>query len=204
MKLKTFFSFDKNLVKHKKRLVKQRILWLGLLTLLGFPFVGFLLLYFFDPQADYLEFTFSSAYTLYTQAGIGLITGGIMGFFARWFIERPWLQSSTSKYERIFKEMQLNFPAIIFLSIAAGVGEELLFRVAIQHFLGVEITAILFVAIHGYLDPRDWKISIYGLILTGFIILLGYFRIHFGIFSAIIAHSFYDFILFNYYLQKKN
>ena len=182
--------------------MKQRILWLGLLTLLGFPLLGFLLLYFFAPQDNYIAFAFASNYYWYTEIGIGIITGGAMGVFAKWFIELPLIQSSTSKYERLFDALQLNFYNIIFLSLAAGIGEELLFRVGVQHFLGVEITAIVFVAIHGYLNPKDWRISIYGVILTLFIILLGYFRIHIGIISAITAHAFYDFILFNYYLKK--
>lgn len=182
--------------------MKQRILWLGLLTLVGFPIAGFLLLYFFDPQQNYIAFAFESTYHWTTEVLIGLFAGGIMGLFAQWFVELPFIQSSTSKYERLFKSLKLNLPEIIFLSLAAGIGEELLFRVGVQHFLGVEITAILFVAIHGYLNPNDWKISIYGLILTLFIIALGYFRIYIGITSAITAHAFYDFILFYFYLKK--
>ena len=175
---------------------------MGALTLFGFPIIGFLLLYFFAPQADYIQFTFGNAEPIYTQVFIGVLSGGIMGVFAKWLIQLPWLKSSTSKYERMFQHMKLNWSGIIFLSIAAGVGEELLFRVSIQHFLGVEITAIIFVAIHGYITPTDWKISVYGLILTLFIIVLGYFRIHVGILSAIVAHGFYDFILFRYYFKK--
>lgn len=184
--------------------MRNRIIGLGLLTLIGFPIIGFLLIYFIDPPNDWYTFVLGNSISITYQIIIGTLTGFAAGKLGLWLIRTPWMQSSTSKYEKMFSEIPLNFGMIIFLSLAAGIGEELLFRVAIQHFLGIIITAILFIAIHGYINPKDLKITIYGIGLTAFIILIGYFRVHYGIITAIIAHAIYDFVLFNHYRKLRN
>ena len=76
-------------------------------------------------------------------------------------------------------------------------GEELLFRGAIQYWLGIWLTAILFVAIHGYLNPKNWKLSIYGVFMTFAIVGIGYFFEYFGIITAMSAHFMIDVYLFS-------
>lgn len=60
-----------------------------------------------------------------------------------------------------------------------------------------------FVAIHGYLNPLNWKISVYGIIMIGFIAALGYLFKTAGIIAAITAHSVFDAILL-FQLVEKN
>ena len=81
---------------------------------------------------------------------------------------------------------------------SAGFGEEILFRACIQQYWGIWITAIFFVAIHGYLNPKDWRLSIYGLFMTFIIVIIGYMYQFFGLWSAIFAHFAIDL-----YLLKK-
>jgi membrane protease YdiL (CAAX protease family) len=81
------------------------------------------------------------------------------------------------------------------------VGEEILFRGAIQPFLGVAVTSVLFVAVHGYLNPKDWRLSVYGVFMTIGIAWLGYLAETQGLLSAIIGHTIIDVYLL-IYLQR--
>ena len=92
---------------------------------------------------------------------------------------------------------------IFFVSFCAGFGEEVLFRGVLQPKLGIWLTAVIFVGIHGYLNPNNWRISIYGIYLTIVIALTGYLSRHFGLTTAIITHMIIDVILF-YKLAKNN
>ena len=68
--------------------------------------------------------------------------------------------------------MKITRTDALFISFCAGFGEEILFRTGMQHYLGILITSIFFVAIHGYLNPFNWRYSLYGLIVLPFILLL--------------------------------
>ena len=90
---------------------------------------------------------------------------------------------------------------------------EILFRGILQSYFGIWVTAVGFVAIHGYLNPFDWRISIYGAYMTAAIIAIGYLNQLYGLTSAMIAHTIIDIILFvkltreypnNRLLAKKN
>ena len=100
-----------------------------------------------------------------------------------------------SRYAARFADLKLNWVAVVFISLCAGIGEELLFRGAIQPLLGIVITAIVFVAIHGYLNPKDWRVSVYGIFMTIIIVLFGWMTDEIGIWSAVIAHAMVDVIL---------
>jgi membrane protease YdiL (CAAX protease family) len=75
------------------------------------------------------------------------------------------------------------------------VGEEFLFRGVIQSYWGIWITAIFFVAIHGYLDPRDKKMMTYGLTMTVIIGILGYMNTYLGLIAPMAAHMAIDVVL---------
>jgi len=68
--------------------------------------------------------------------------------------------------------------------------------------MGIIITAILFVAIHGYLNPRNWRISIYGVFMTAGIVLLGYLAETMGLLVAIVAHTIIDIYLLNRMIHR--
>lgn len=167
---------------------------LGLITLFGFGALGLLVVYLFQPRSLAEVFTTgdSIAYQLYRGAIFGAIAAGNM----LWLIETPILKTPKQFFSDLIRESDLQWPDLLFLSLAAGVGEELLFRAGIQPFLGIWITAILFVAIHGYLNPFNWKMSIYGLLMVVVSGGLGYLYAYVGIFAAMMAHFLIDAILF--------
>lgn len=172
---------------------KNLFFGLGLFTLFGFSAIGWAIIYFFIG----LPFgsIFQHGVNWFLQVLVGLIYGAFTGWLG-WLVVKSKLLDKTRKfYTGIIRELNLNIHEIIFISFCAGVGEEILFRAAVQYYLGIWLTAILFVAIHGYLSPMNWRISIYGAFMTIIIAGVGYMFDYFGLISAISAHFAIDVVL---------
>lgn len=167
---------------------------LGLITLFGFGALGLLMVHFFQARSIWSLLTEgrSIPYQLYRGGLFGIIAAGNM----LWLIETPLLGKSRRFFSDLIRKSNLQWSDLLFLSLAAGIGEELLFRAGIQPFLGIWITAVIFVAIHGYLNPLDWKMSIYGILMVVISGGLGYLYAYVGLFAAMMAHFLIDAILF--------
>ncbi|MEX2569477.1 MAG: CPBP family intramembrane glutamic endopeptidase [Cyclobacteriaceae bacterium] len=180
----------------------RKILWLGLLTLLGFGFSGLALVYFFqDTSAMKL---FSKGWFWGWQIFVGLISGGFSSVIAIWIIKRPFFENRRRYYHRLINLWEWDQRKILFVSLCAGIGEELFFRAGLQPLLGLWTTAVLFVVLHGYLHPYDWKISVYGLIMVFIIAGFGFIFQKTGIISVITAHAIFDWILLSWMTTKTN
>jgi membrane protease YdiL (CAAX protease family) len=81
-------------------------------------------------------------------------------------------------------------PAVIALGVAAGVGEELLFRGALQPRLGNISAAFLFAALH-----TQYAVSLATLEILVLGLVLGLLRRRAGTTGAILAHAGYDIIV---------
>lgn len=175
--------------------LRSRILFFGWITLLLFPIPGFLLRYFIDGESiiHFLE----PENIQIIPIGLGLELGFVYGFLAYIIMQAPFFDTVPSKIDVLIAQMNLKFRDGIFLSLCAGIGEELLFRSGIQPYLGWWIVAILFVALHGYLNPWNWRFSVYGLIVLPFIFLIALGFDFFGIWFCIAAHFAYDAVLFS-------
>ncbi len=134
-----------------------------------------------------------------TPIWVHLLSGGAMGLLiaaiAWWIIARAYMDKVRTKYVAIIGPMMPSLWSQWLISVCAGVGEELFFRGALQHWLGVPLTAIGFVALHGYLDPRDARISSYGFFLALAMIGLGAYANAYGLLGPIIAHMVIDIVL---------
>jgi len=179
--------------------MSQKLHWVAWGTLIVFPALGALLLYLFGKPV--IEVMFRSQINVVLQIGIGGFIGTLLGLGGRWIITRPVILPSLEKYGGIVKSMRLKPHHVYFLSFCAGFGEELFFRGAMQALTGIWIAAVFFVAIHGYLNPRNWRISIYGIYMTLAIALLGYLTEIWGIFTACAAHMAIDVVLFNFLIR---
>jgi hypothetical protein len=130
---------------------------------------------------------------------------GILGaLLAISLINAPFFIKEKQKYHELINNWTWTNEGIIFISICAGVGEELLFRAGIQPFLGLWPTAFIFVLIHGYLNPWNWRISIYGSVMVLYIAVLGFLFEKAGILSAMVAHAAFDAILLFFMVRKKH
>jgi membrane protease YdiL (CAAX protease family) len=181
--------------------MNKKLLLAGLATLILFPILGWFGVYFFS-EMDPWELLFRSKEAMWIQLPLGVFVGYILGKLAQALVSSKLLKKTEKKYAALIGSLNLNQWSIIGLSLCAGIGEEILFRGAIQPFLGIWITAFIFVAIHGYLNPLDWRLSIYGLFMTIAIALLGYMTESLGILSAIMAHATIDYVLFKYLTRK--
>ena len=189
----------------------RKIVTLGLYTIIGFPLAAFVINYFFSSESFWDIFI--SKQGILKELIIGMCLGILSGLFAWLIIQLKILQPVREKYQNVIGSLRMNIGTIVMVSICAGVGEEILFRGILQSYFGIWITAVGFVAIHGYINPFDWRISIYGAYMTAAIIAIGYLNQLYGLTSAMIAHTIIDIILFvklsreypnNRLLAKKN
>lgn len=176
--------------------MRKQLFIAGAVTILGFPISGWFLLRWFEDDA--LAVMTRSTVGIGQQVLVGILVGIAAGYGAKWLVTRSFMKPVEEKYSVFIHRMNLSLPAIVGLSICAGFGEELFFRGALQPLLGVWLTAIIFVAIHGYLNPFKWRISVYGIYMTVAIAVLGYMTDLQGIWSACVAHTVIDVILFRH------
>lgn len=102
--------------------------------------------------------------------------------------------------KKIINEITNNFGLntfdILIISIIAGVCEEILFRGVLQPMLGIWLTSFLFIFLHGYFNPVNWRMTIFGILMFCLSMVLGIIYIKYGLITAIIFHIFYDFASF--------
>ena len=167
---------------------------MGGITLVVFPIPTFLVMHFVEgiSISEILELENLDI----MPTALGIVVGMVYAFIALAFMQSSVFDELPNRVERVVKNMRLNVIDCIFLSICAGVGEELLFRSGVQYYLGPWITSVFFVAIHGYLNPFIWRMSLYGLIVLPFILLISFCLEPLGLWFCIGAHFSYDLILF--------
>lgn len=167
---------------------------MGWITLLVFPVPAFLILHYLESWSllDFLQFSSFESIPI----GYGIEIGIIYAFLAILVMRARIFEEAPLKVDELVQSMNLRYKDAFFLSICAGVGEELLFRVGVQFYIGPFLTSIVFVAIHGYLNPFNWRTSLYGLVVLPFAFILGYGYEHFGLWFSISAHFAYDAVLF--------
>lgn len=132
--------------------------------------------------------------------GIGIEYGVAFGIFMLIITNTEKARRSFSVQHQLIRSMRLNIVDILFLSLCAGFGEEILFRVAVQQWLHPILATIAFVAIHGYINPMDLETTKYGLLVCLFILVLSYaISGEQGLWFCIAAHASYDFVLFYFW-----
>lgn len=172
-------------------------LWvLGLGTLIVFPLLAWPIFYFTDTSwSELLYCPQEHLLSILNFVSAGIIFGIVM----IWMTELDYFEQSLRKYKNLLSQFELNRGHVIFLSICAGVGEEIFFRGALQPLLGIVLTAVIFVAIHGYYSLKDMRVNIFAVALTLFIVLLGWAAETFSLWHAIAGHFAYDLVLLAYY-----
>ena len=180
--------------------MKKQMLIYGWITLLLFPIPGFLLQFFIN-DATFSDFLNIKSYSI-LHLFLGLELGVIYGFISYLFVKSPFFEKLPNRIDDLVKAMNLKVRHGLFLSFCAAVGEELLFRAGLQSFLGPFLCSIVFVALHGYLNPFNLRFSVYGLIVLPFILLISYGMEPFGLIFCIAAHFSYDAILFTFMIKE--
>lgn len=174
--------------------MNQKVLGLGLSTLILFGLGGYYLIVSVQEKA-FMEVLLSGM-SIPLQLGIGLGYGLLTALVAIGIISSNFFKKEKKYYHRIIAQLELKLSGILFLSLCAGVAEELFFRAGLQPLLGLWLTSIIFVFIHGYLNPYNWRISVYGAAMVLFIAGIGYLFREVGLISAMAAHTALDVVLF--------
>lgn len=177
---------------------------LGFGTLLIFGLGGVFFIEYFQDK-EFVEILLAG-WTLPGQLAAGAVAGGVSGAIALFIITRPFFHKERNYYyDIITSRLKLNTGTIVFISLCAGIGEEIFFRGGLQPLIGLWLTAVIFVGLHGYLSVSNWRLGIYGLVMLLIIGGFGYLFRYVGLISVILAHSIYDIILFvhMYRSQKK-
>lgn len=180
---------------------KNQLTFLSIFTLFGFTGLAYFILSFSD------VFMYSAIFEteqVYLELLYGLIGGGVFAGFGLLVLQIPALQKVDRFYQQMFSHIELTWADIIFYSFCAGVGEEILFRGAVQPFLGIWATAVLFVLLHGYISIKEKARSIYGVFLILVAAGFGYAYEYISLYVAMAAHFIYDVIMFSYLMKNNN
>lgn len=167
---------------------------MGFITLLLFPLPTFIALYFTD-NISFSEILDWNSFTVQT-VGYGALVGVLYAVFANQLMKLSIFKSVPLRVDELVKSLRLTVWDSLFLSLCAGIGEELLFRAGVQFYLGAVITSVLFVAVHGYLNPLNWRKSLYGIVVLPLSFLLGFGYEWYGLWFCIALHTTYDLTLF--------
>lgn len=175
-------------------MTKWRVYLMGFATLLMAP-LGWVLCGM-PPVLDFLQVDQIGS----TWTAIGVEFGVFFAVLMLIFTNTETARKSFSVQHQLIKSLRLNVVDILFLSLCAGFGEEILFRVAVQQWLHPVLASLAFVAIHGYILPNDWDTTKYGILVWLFILVLSYaISGEQGLWFCIAAHASYDFVLFYFW-----
>ena len=174
---------------------KKRLQYFSWLTLLGMSAIGILLITYLQKRD--VETVLLGDRPLYAQVLSGLFFGSLSALLAILLIRGKKFKSVRSFFEILMHELNPSFFNILFYSFCAGVGEEVLFRAGLQPLIGIWPASVIFVMLHGYINPSNLTLSVYGVFLVIICSGFGYLFKYFGLTSSAIAHFIYDVAMFS-------
>lgn len=169
---------------------RRTLFYLSLFTLIGFSAIGVAVIYFL--QGIHPTAFFAEGCPVKTQLLRGASFGVTACIVALVFVKSPGFKDSRIFFTGLVASVNPTFVHILFYSLCAGIGEEILFRGAIQPYLGIWLTAVVFIFLHGYLNPFNLPIMLYGLLMVFISAGLGYLFELYGIYAAMLAHFIFD------------
>ena len=173
----------------------SNLLLLSILSATAYLLLTFLIYRYVHEEN--LKSVFEHGYPVTIQLLIGIISGGAAAGIIGFTINRPPISEILHDFYIVDMVSKLKLSRFdrIQLSAFAGVGEELLFRGAIQPLLGIWITSFIFIGIHGYFKFTSVGHMLFGLTMFGLSMLLGYLFEYSGLIAAMSAHAVYDVIM---------
>lgn len=131
------------------------------------------------------------------QCAIGIAAGAlywVMSVVGSKFItNRKTTQTIADNYARL----DLDGYNPLWIALAAGLGEELLFRGALQPVLGIWVTSVLFVLVHirAYrLNTLDKRVLVQSASIFAISVVLGFTAVYAGLITAILVHAELDIV----------
>lgn len=181
-----------------RRLSRGSLQFSSLITLELDSAIGLAIIYFFHgitPGAF-----FGDGAPVVEQLLHGLFAGVVSFTVIYHFMELPFMRGIKNTYSLVHRTLGLKWWQIIVCVVCTVTGEEILFRGALQQWIGIYPTAVLFVALHGYLTPtRGLAMFLYGVVHVCISAGFGFLYELSGIYAAIAAHAVVDAGIFAYY-----
>lgn len=176
-------------------LPKQNLLALSIISAIVYMILAWLIFYFF--RGTEITSAFDHGYSLGNQLLTGIVCGCTGAGIIAFLMNRPPVSGVLNDFYivRVLKELRLTKLDCIQLSLFAGAGEELLFRGAIQPLLGIWVTSIIFIGLHGYFKFQKMGHLAFGTMMFGLSVGLGYVYDHAGLVAAMTAHAVSDMIM---------
>ena len=173
----------------------RELFGMSMASLVFYLLIATILFYFFHEGGliDIVTHGIGLGYQLLVGLGAGLAAAGIIIFFSTRRPVEPVLNDFT--IFRMIKNTEFTLFDRIQISFFAGVGEELLFRGAMQPLIGIWFTSLIFIAIHGYISFKSLGHIVFTLMLFGLSMMLGYLFEFAGLFAAMTAHAVYDYVM---------
>lgn len=188
--------------KHQSK--KPDIILISLVSGLLWIVLALILIHFFHDDSFHENITHGM--NVWLQLGAGSGAGFLFGLIGILMMKQPKLRAAVDEYQimKQVRELSLSPGQVIFVSIVAGVTEEILFRAAIQPLIGIWLTSLLFIGIHGYIRFKTWP----QVLFTGYTfllsVMLGLLYIQFGVISAMAAHAVYDMLVLGKISREEN
>ena len=174
---------------------KKRLFYLSVLTLFGMSAIGMLLIHYAQDKGITATLLGGRAY--YLQMLAGLFFGSLAALLALLLIKGKRFKSVRTLFENLLHEINPTVANVLFYSFCASVGEEVLFRAGVQPLIGIWPTAFLFIFLHGYINPYNMNLTIYGVLLIVICAGFGYLFKFFGLAASALAHFVYDVAMFS-------
>lgn len=167
-----------------------------MLTLAGFGGLGWWLAHTFHDR-DLVRQLGLDLRPWHRQVLDGLLYGAVASANILWLLRHRILAEPRHVFGQLVRRFGLGPVDMVFLSLCAGIGEEWFFRGAVQPWLGIWFTAVLFVALHGYLNPSGGGMLLYGILMTVIVAGFGYLTERSGLIAAMTAHALVDVAIFS-------
>lgn len=187
-----------------KQISSRGLLLLSIVSATTYLLFAFLIFRYF--HGENLKTTFEHGYPSTIQLLIGIVSGGAAAGIIGLIISRPPVSDVLHDFYIVDMISNLRLTSFdrIQLSAFAGVGEEILFRGAIQPLLGIWITSLIFIGIHGYFKFKSVGHFLFGAMMFGLSMMLGYLFEFPGLIAAMTAHAVYDVIMLQLVQNKNN
>ncbi|MDZ7720221.1 MAG: CPBP family intramembrane glutamic endopeptidase [Balneolaceae bacterium] len=179
----------------KSRIDGHKLLLVSVLSGVIWLLLANLIIYYI--QETSLAALFFEGYHFLIQISLGITSGAVFGIAGLGLIKIPSFKKILDEYAviRQIQEMNLSPNEIVYISLVAGISEEILFRGAIQPVIGIWWTSLLFIGIHGYIRLQSTTHVLYSLFTFALSCMLGVLFIYVGLISAMAAHFMYDVIV---------
>ncbi len=139
---------------------------------------------------------FGAGRALPQQLALGALFGAGAGAACLFSLLRvPVFAELRDLFLHVILQARLTRADMAFISLGAGFSEELLFRGALQPLIGIWWSSLLFIALHGYFNPRSWRVTLYGVLMLAVSLGLGLLCRHAGLASAVTAHTVVDVVI---------